>query len=172
VRVRTEGCDPICWQQRAEGSFIGVSGDTLLLQTETQTTPSAIPFTSLSRLEVIRGRKSNSGKGALYGFIGGAVVGAISGAVAGEQYIGDIQITTAAVVALASGLGGSVGALGGLLVGASIETDRWEEVPPDRLRLRVAQQRDGRLGIELSVAFRISWLCRSRTHIACAFATR
>jgi hypothetical protein len=41
----------------------------------------------------------------------------------------------------------------GGIIGAFIKTDRWEEVPLDRLRVSFAPQRDGRFALGLSVAF-------------------
>jgi hypothetical protein len=39
------------------------------------------------------------------------------------------------------------------MVGGSIKTDRWREVPLDRLRVGFAPQRDGRFGLGASVRF-------------------
>ncbi len=41
----------------------------------------------------------------------------------------------------------------GLAVGAVIMTDRWQEVPLDRLRVNLGPQRDGRFGLGLLVRF-------------------
>ena len=43
--------------------------------------------------------------------------------------------------------------LTGAVIGALIKTDRWEEIPRDRVSLSVASQRDGRFGLGLSVRF-------------------
>ena len=48
-----------------------------------------------------------------------------------------------------SGFGGVVGLLGGAL----IKSERWEEVPLDRLRVNLGPQRDGRWGLGASVRF-------------------
>ncbi len=50
-------------------------------------------------------------------------------------------------------LGGVIGAAIGGGIGGSIKTDRWEEVPLDRLGVTLAPQRDGRFAFGLSVAF-------------------
>jgi hypothetical protein len=134
-----------------EGTYVAVSKDTLLLQTETQTTPSAIPLTSVSRLEVSRGRKSNVLKGMGIGMLIGAGVGVIGGAAVDCYDLADFDQS------FCTGVGAAGGALFGLLVGAiagaASSGDRWEEVPLDRLRLQVAQQHDGRFKLGLSVAF-------------------
>ena len=53
--------------------------------------------------------------------------------------------------------GGVIGGLGGLVTGAfiglAIETDRWQEVPLNHVRVSFAPQRDGRFGLGLSVRF-------------------
>ena len=52
--------------------------------------------------------------------------------------------------------GAGLGALGagiGAIVGALIKTDRWEEVPLDRLRVSFVPQRGGRFALGLSVRF-------------------
>jgi hypothetical protein len=38
-------------------------------------------------------------------------------------------------------------------IGAVYKTDRWEEVPLDRLRVSIVPLRDGRLGFGLEVRF-------------------
>jgi hypothetical protein len=38
-------------------------------------------------------------------------------------------------------------------VGALIKTDRWEEVPLDRLRVSFAPKRDGRFTVGFRIAF-------------------
>jgi hypothetical protein len=57
----------------------------------------------------------------------------------------------------AAGAGFVVGGLGGALIGALIgsasKTDRWQEVPLDRLRVSLGPQRDGRFGLGASVRF-------------------
>jgi hypothetical protein len=59
-----------------------------------------------------------------------------------------------AVVAFAHGLAGSLaGATVGWLVGSQIKVDRWEEVPLDRFRASLVAQRDGRLGLAVSITF-------------------
>ncbi len=53
--------------------------------------------------------------------------------------------------------GGVIGGLGGLVtrafIGLEIQTDRWVDVPLDRLRVSVGPQRDGRYGLGASVRF-------------------
>jgi hypothetical protein len=48
---------------------------------------------------------------------------------------------------------GAAGGLVGLGIGALFKTERWEEVPLDQLRVSVAPQPDGRLGVSVSLEF-------------------
>ncbi len=54
-------------------------------------------------------------------------------------------------------VGGVIGGLGGLvagaLIGSAVETDRWVDVPLDRLRVSLGPQRGGGFGLGLSVRF-------------------
>ena len=132
------------------GTFVGARTDTLLVRTRPGWTPQSIPLASVTRLDMSRGRKSLAGAGA---GIGG-VIGAVSGAVVGAASCADAFLADPAQCALAGGLVvGAGGALLGAVVGALGKTDRWEEVPLDRLRVSFAPQRDGRFGLRLSVGF-------------------
>jgi hypothetical protein len=106
------------------------------------------PLGSVTRLDVHRGRKSNVGKGALYGFLTGAVVGGVVGAIEGD---GAMVSTEGAVAVWGVGIG-AVGAVVGAITGAFIKTDRWEEVPLDRFRLSLAPKWDG-FAVGLRIAF-------------------
>ncbi len=50
-------------------------------------------------------------------------------------------------------IGGVLGTAFGGLIGLQIQTDRWEEVPLDRLRVGFAPRQDGSLALGLSVRF-------------------
>ena len=56
--------------------------------------------------------------------------------------------------AVAGGIfAGGLGALVGLLVGNFVTVDHWVDVPLQRLRVSLGQQRDGRFGFGASVRF-------------------
>ena len=55
--------------------------------------------------------------------------------------------------AVGFGIGFAGGALIGVAIGGFIKSDRWEEVPLDRLRVSVAPQVDGRFALGFSVGF-------------------
>ena len=54
---------------------------------------------------------------------------------------------------LGAAIFGFGGVVFGALIGASSQTDRWEEVPLDRVRVSLGPQRDGRFGFGASVRF-------------------
>ncbi len=135
------------------GTFVRWSDDTLLVLSNGNTL--ALPLDAVTRLDVSRGRKTNTGKGAEIGFLLGGVVGAVIGYASYEECegvcFGDFGSGFAAFVGgLVGGLGG--GAVGAL-IGSSTKTDRWREVPLDRVRVSLGPQPDGRLGLGASVRF-------------------
>jgi hypothetical protein len=129
--------------------------DTLVVETKGHIL--ALPPDSVTKLDVSRGRKTNTGTGAGIGLLVGGIVGAVIGYASYEECVGG----WACLGDLGPGFnvvaGGVIGGLGGLVTGAfiglAIETDRWQEVPLDRLRVNFGPQRDGRLGLGASVKF-------------------
>ncbi len=150
--------DTICVGGRplqSVGTFWAWGTDSLII--ESNGNALALPLDSVTKLEVSRGQKSHTVAGAIIGsLVGGVAVGAIAIATyeeceGGWGCIGDFGPGFAALVGgLVGGLGGGVV---GALVGRSIKTDRWQEVPLDRLRVNLGPQRDGRFGFGASVRF-------------------
>ncbi len=140
------------WRSRHNGTFMAWKADTLVVQSNGDTL--SVPVDRVTRLDVSRGRKTNTGKGAEIGFLLGGVVGAVIGYASYEECAclgGGVGPETLAVA------GAGIGALGGLvagaLIGSSTKTDRWREVPLDRVRVSLGPQRDGRFGFGASVRF-------------------
>ena len=98
-----------------------------------------IPLSSVKRLEVVTGRKSKAGTGALLGLVVGAVTGAYLGNYWGSvDCSGTVGFTicvekgeAAALAALGFGLGG---AGLGAIIGSFVKVDRWDEIPIENLR--------------------------------------
>jgi hypothetical protein len=112
------------------------------------------PLASVTSLEVTRERKSNTIEGLSIGLFGGAALGGILGAVAYDESNEKSLASNEGEAAFRGAiLFGGVGGLVGLGIGAFTKSDRWEEVPLDRLRVSVAAQRKGRLGIGFSLKF-------------------
>ena len=144
-------------RQRSVGTFLAWKADSLVVQSNGDTL--SVPVNLVTRLDVSRGRNTNTTEGAGIGFLLGGFVGAVIGLTSYEKCesqgafscIGpggpEIYALGAAVI---GGLGGVVV---GALIGSAIESERWEEVPLDRLRVSLGPQRDGRFGFGASVRF-------------------
>ena len=138
-----------------KGTIAALTADSVVLKVGKPATQLAVSLASVNRLEVVRGRKPNADTGAGIGLAVGFVAGAVFGYASSEECESfcmlEIGREEAAVMGAAMfGLGGFVF---GALIGASSKTDRWEEVPLDRLRLSLGPQRDGRFGFGASVKF-------------------
>ncbi len=168
VRVRVTTPPPPCpaWYtsctrdspRRYVGTFVAWKADTLVVETKGHTL--ALPLDSVTRLDVSWGRKTNTGMGAEIGFLLGGLAGAFIGLASHEECVprGWFSCIGPDFGSEGAALGGALlGGLGGLVVRAlirsAVKTDRWEEVPLDRLRVNLAPQRDGRFGVGLSVRF-------------------
>ena len=111
---------------------------------------------SVKRLEVVRGRKSNAAMGAGIGLVVGFVAGAVFGYASYEECEGWCMFAPAGpeeTAMFGAALFGFGGIVVGALIGASSKTDRWQEVPLDRLRVSLGPQRDGRFDFGASVRF-------------------
>ncbi|MCH7717632.1 MAG: hypothetical protein IH876_16010 [Gemmatimonadetes bacterium] len=139
-----------------KGTLAALTADSVVLRIGEPATQLAVSLASVKRLEVVRGRKSNAATGAGIGLVVGMVAGAVIGYASYEECEGFCMFApagrgeTAVFGAALFGLGGIVF---GALIGASSKTDRWEEVPLDRLRVSLGPQRDGSFGFGASVRF-------------------
>ncbi len=167
ARVRVTGhffCQPFnsnCVRglpQRYVGTFVTWEADTLVV-TESNGDTLSVPANLVTRLDVSWGRTTNTGMGAGIGFLLGGVVGAVIGYGTYEECarpglfscLGDVGPETLAFAGAV--IGGFGGLVTGALIGSAIETDRWQEVQLDRLRVNLGPQRDGRFGLGASVRF-------------------
>ena len=148
VRVRVTA--PACGLSGRATEFRALRADTLVLDA------TECPLASVTHLDVSRGRKSLAILSASLGFAAGA-----AGAVVycksvkknefseeGACVVFDSD-TTPYQALLVGGLGGLVGGI----VGYFIKTDRWEEVPLERVRATLAPQSYGRFALGFSVRF-------------------
>ena len=145
---------------RLTGTIEMLSRDTLVLKTEASRyrmdqgrvvawrviSRQAIPFASITRLEVTRGKKSK--------WLVGAVVGLGLGAAATVAFLagfcddsdtsceGDEYLNAFALIALPPAIVGAV-------IGALIKVDRWEDIPLDGIR--VSLRPNDHLGVAISV---------------------
>ena len=117
---------------------------------------SSVPLSTVRRLEVSRGQKSNASAGAFIGFVTGAITGALIGGSLGDDppLLSEAFFFSAgekAGIGFLLGAGG--GAIIGALIGEAVHSDRWVEVPLERLRVSLAPQRHGRFAFGFSVRF-------------------
>ena len=141
-RVRVTA--PDCALRGQVATLRAIRADTLVLET------TECPMASVTRLDVSRGQKSHGRNGAAIGFPAGAVL-AFAYCQVGDK-TGCEVLGNDATLGIALIFGG-VGVLVGAIVGHAIKTDRWEEVPLERLRVSLAPQRDGRFALGFSVRF-------------------
>ena len=111
------------------------------------------PLLDVTRLDVYRGRQGHVGLGAGIGAAVGAATGVVIGIqVCNSDWLCPDRYMGWAVLA-GVGIGGATGALLGAGIGALIKTDKWEEIPLDRLQVSIVPQRDGRFNFGLSISF-------------------
>lgn len=122
------------------GKIVTINADTLMLRSEKQATPLAISLASMTELEVSQGRKSNAGKGRRIGLLAGAGIGFPLGYAIGEE-----EVSRGTVGARSAVFFGYIGLLVGAIIGSGTHTDKWQEVPLDRIRLSISPQRHGGL---------------------------
>ncbi len=151
ARVRVSA--PTVAERPLLGTVVALEVDTLIVDARGYAHPLALPLASLAWLEVSRGQKSRTLKGAGIGFLVGGAAGLATAAIwcaidcdAGDPYTG-------LVYAALGVLGAGVGALTGAIIGSTIKVDRWLDVP--LYQLRVGLTPSERLGLTVSarVAF-------------------
>jgi hypothetical protein len=137
------------------GSFVLVRADTITLATAESTTSHGM--NAVSRLEVSRGYRSHRLAGAGAGFLLGGVATFVVLNSGGSTSLCNQSANQDAVAPLEclglSALGGLAGAGLGFLVGGFIRTERWQDVPLERLRVSLAPSGGGMLGLAVAVGF-------------------
>ena len=128
------------------GTATGLGSDTLVFLPEGADTPLRIPTSTIERIEVSEGRKSNAGKGAWIGALAGTLAGIGFGA---AVECGDAE--QGACVLVGAGMFGAGGALVGLGVGAATSSERWvdADLPPPAVALKVGSDGSVRLAFSL-----------------------
>jgi len=126
-------------------SFRQLRADTLVLESMW------LPLSDVTRLDLYAGRQSHTLAGAGIGFLVGAGIGAIVVASAGDLDNCDPFSATECALIL-GGIPAGVGLLIGTVAGALSKTDKWEEVPLDRLQVSIVPTRNG-FGVGARIAF-------------------
>ena len=147
---------------REIGTLIALTADTLLARGPRGDTL-AVPVAAISRLEVSRGRRKHTWRGAGIGLLVGTAAGAaISAATyhesdrscpATDSFCGfDVSPDRGETVIAGAVLGGALGAAVGGVVGASRRKEAWRVVPLDRPRVGLAPF-GKHAGVGVSLAF-------------------
>ncbi len=145
VRVRVTV--PDLGIENVSGILTELSGDTLALERL------RAPLASVTRLEVYRGRRWRTGRGAFIGLVAGGISGGVAlGVVCASIRGGYFGCTVPQGVVYGGLAGGVLGAGLGALIGLAISGEKWEEVSLNELRVTLVPQRDG-FGLGISVAF-------------------
>ena len=159
VRVTYLPCPPntMCAGPRQEsvGTLMSVSGDSLLLSTDGGAGRVFLPLISVSRVQVLRGRKPARGRVAIIGALAVGVIGLVGSLTTYEECEGFCPVDLGrGGTALASGLVfGGLGAGVGYLVGNFVTVDRWVDEPLNRVQMDVTASPGGGLGVRVSVSF-------------------
>lgn len=130
--------------------FVAVATPDVIEVLEQQGSRASVPVSTVTRIEVSRGQKSNIQLGAGLGFAAGAL-----GTIAYCQLVdrGGCELFSDDITLQLALIYGALNGVVGGIVGSFIKTDRWEDVPLDRLHLSLRPQPDGRLALGFSVAF-------------------
>ena len=130
--------------------FSAIAADSIVLAPVDGVWHWGVSLASVTKLEASRGRRTTTG-----GVVGGALGGLILGAGVGAGVGAGIGAVTEPVggglagsgmvfgAAIGAAIGGVAGLVGGIVAGALIQTERWEEIPLDRLRVSFAPHGDG-----------------------------
>lgn len=150
---------PDCGVRSLVGTFTAYEGGNVGVKPDQEQSSVWVPLTSVTNFKRSSGLKSSAGTGALIGLLAGGAVGAVVGVATYEEchavgfmacFMSPNSAGEQAVLGGLAGLlfGGGLGAL----IGAFVKTDRWEEVPLDRLRVSIVPRRES-LALALSVTF-------------------
>jgi hypothetical protein len=131
------------------GTVVAFEANSLMVKRGTGTR--RLSLASLTRLEMSQGRRSHAALGAGIGLLVGAGVGAVIGSGC-KAIIVPVSSEGGCIAVGAAAIGGA-GALVGAVTGALVRTERWAEVPLDRLRVSFTSDRGGALKIRASLRF-------------------
>lgn len=146
VRVSRIGNVP-----RVVCTVLALKADTLVLDAEDRVETLEVPLALVQKVEISRGKKSNTGWGAIAGGLIGALLGAAGASSWTDPWSGesgwgsDAGVVVLGVTAAGAGIGA--------LIGAATKTDRWEEVPLDDIRVGLSPVAPN--GVAVSVALRL-----------------
>lgn len=121
------------------------------LEVRTETGPVVIPHDDVSRVEVSRGRRGHPWTGMAVGAGTGLLWGLL--VTAGDDIEDPDYGGEAALSGAVAASGALIGALGGLVVGSLIRTERWVEATPPGATFSISSAAGGSASVEVSVPF-------------------
>jgi hypothetical protein len=141
------------------GRFVGTlqsrANDSVTILDASRNAVLVVAMGTVRRLEVSRGERSRTGRGALIGLVSGTAAGVLAGLVlcggnrcssSGGEFGGLITLVL-------GGTGAAAGTGVGALVGSRIRSERWEQAPLSRLHIQLMRQRSGDLGVGLRLVW-------------------
>jgi hypothetical protein len=129
------------------GTLVTLGADTLVVQ---DSATWRFAFGAVQRVGVSRGRKSNAVVGAGYGLLAGVGVGLLIT----SSCEPDLIFNSKAQCMLAGAIFfGAAGTLVGAVTGAFVRTERWRDVPLDRVRMSVVPRSGGGVQGRAALAF-------------------
>ena len=137
---------------RIVGTLRSWTGDSIVIESDADQAVGSVslPLGDVTRVDFSMGTRSQWGKGALYGLLGGTLIGLGLGAAGCEE--GGFIMTREECIGSASMGMAFVGALVGGTVGIFVRTERWEQLSLDRARISIVPAGRG-VGVVASVAF-------------------
>ena len=147
----SESADRTC---RSDGRLTLVSGDTIMIAARDSMW--VYDLNEVSRVEVSRGRKSHWLAGAGIGFVVGAATAYVALSSGGststcDQSANQDAVSVGECIALAALVGGVPGAGLGAVAGLFIRSERWQDVPVDRLRVSIGPEPGGWFKLAISI---------------------
>ncbi len=139
IRVWLRSCaqtSPVSDCSPVTGWVVRSGGDTLVIRPDARNGETRIPWYSsriesldlrqVDRVQVSRGRNTHTGDGMAVGIVAGAVLGGGIGGAACDPYgFYDACVSGSALAGVV------VGSLSGLIVGASLRSERWQDIALD-----------------------------------------
>lgn len=137
------------------GTVVALEADSLVVHDSMDTW--RLSLASVEQVDLSQGRKSHALLGAGIGLlVGGGVAFAVlyTGGSTGlcDQSANQDAMDSGACIGLTA-LGGVAGAGLGAIIGGLIPTERWQDIPLERLRVSLRPRAGGRLGLALAVVF-------------------